>query len=225
MTLEVRALGYGPKRVKVAVSQETADFALVRIALELSEVVVTGAATTQERRNVATAVATVGTEIADAPASSVDNALQGHVVGANINMNSGAPGGGAQIQLRGVTTILGNGDPLYVVDGVIISNVTLSPGTAAITRASGGFPTGVPQSNMDNAVNRLADLNADEIESIQVLKSAAATAIYGSQATNGVVLITTKRGRIGITVNRVTQSLVKARPRSFSTRGTSRSRR
>src|SRR4051812_38246295 len=116
-------------------------------------------------------------------------------------MNSGAPGGGGQIQIRGVTSILGNGEPLYVVDGVIFSNAAFSPGINAVTRASGSAAT----SNQDNAVNRLADLNPEEIENIQILKSAAASAIYGSQATNGVVLITTKRGHGGTAQFHITQ--------------------
>ena len=191
-----RGLGYRRREIDVAAAQTTLDVALTKEALQLNEVVVTGTATTQERRNVATAVQTVGgEEINQAPSASLENALQGKVVGASINMNSGAPGGGAQIQIRGVTSILGNGEPLYVVDGVIFSNAAFSPGINAVTRATGSTAT----SSQDNAVNRLADLNPDEIENIQILKSAAASAIYGSQATNGVVLITTKRGRGGAT--------------------------
>ncbi len=209
VTLTVRALGYTRVNTRVLLTQNNITVAMTREALQLNEVVVTGAATTQERRNVATAVATVAPAvIAQVPAASLDNALQGKVVGAAINMNSGAPGGGGQLQIRGVTTILGNGDPLYVVDGVIISNVTLSPGTNAISHASGSGPT----SNQDNAVNRLADINPEEIESVQVLKSAAATAIYGSQATNGVVIITTKRGRTGATTLHVTQRFSQSQP-------------
>jgi TonB-linked SusC/RagA family outer membrane protein len=100
-----------------------------------------------------------------------------------------------------VTSILGNGQPLFVVDGVIFSNDAFSPGINAVSHASGSSA----QSNQDNPVNRLADLNPDEIENIQVLKSAAASAIYGSMATNGVVLITTKRGHAGSNQLHVTQ--------------------
>ncbi|HEY4304570.1 MAG TPA: SusC/RagA family TonB-linked outer membrane protein [Gemmatimonadaceae bacterium] len=197
-----RGLGYKRREMDVNASQTTLDIGLTKEALQLNEVVVTGTATTQERRNVATAVQTVsGDQISQAPSASLENALQGKVVGATINMNSGAPGGGAQIQIRGVTSILGNGEPLYVVDGVIFSNAAFSPGINAVTRASGSTAT----SSQDNAVNRLADLNPDEIENIQILKSAAASAIYGSQATNGVVLITTKRGRGGVTQFHLTQ--------------------
>lgn len=193
-TLVVRFIGYSRTEVRVSAEQSTTgDIALAREALKLSEVVVTGQATSQERRNVSTAVSTVtAEEVNRTPAVSLDNALQGKIVGANINMNSGAPGGGGQVQIRGVTSILGSGEPLYVVDGVIISNAAYSPGTNALTRAGAGT-TNI----QDNPVNRLADINPNDIASIQVLKSAAATAIYGSKATNGVILITTKRGRTG----------------------------
>jgi TonB-linked SusC/RagA family outer membrane protein len=196
VTLVVRGLGYRRVEVVVPAAQETVNVGMQREALRLTEVVVTGAATTQERRTVGTAVSTVqAEELSRVPAMSLDNAMQGKVVGAMINMNSGAPGGGGQIQIRGVTSILGNGEPLFVVDGVIISNAQYSAGANAITRAGGTVAT----STQDNPVNRLSDINPNEIESVQILKSAAATAIYGSKATNGVVLITTKRGRSGAT--------------------------
>ncbi len=202
VTVSFRGLGFRRENIRVLSTQQTIEVALTREAAQLSEVVVTGAATSQERRNIATAVASVSAEeIARVPAASLDNALQGKIVGAQINMNSGAPGGGGQIQIRGVTSVLGNGEPLFVVDGVIISNTSISTGINAVSRASGsGFNT-----TQDNSTNRLADVNPADIENVQVLKSAAATAIYGSKATNGVVLITTKRGRNGATKFGLTQ--------------------
>src|SRR5437870_3348678 len=117
---------------------------------------------------------------------------------ATISMNSGAPGGGAQMQIRGVTSILGNGQPLFVMDGVIISNDAISDGANSVTGAgSRANPSGIG-GTQDALVNRLADLNPAEIESIEVLKSAAATAMYGSRATNGVVIIRSKRGTAGV---------------------------
>ena len=202
VVMSARGLGYRRENIRVLSSVQTLDIALTREAAKLSEVVITGAATSQERRNIATAVSSVSAEeVSRVPAGSLDNALQGKIVGANINMNSGAPGGGGQIQIRGVTSVLGNGEPLFVVDGVIISNATISNGVNAVSRASGsGFNT-----TQDNSVNRLADINPADIENVQVLKSAAASAIYGSKATNGVVIITTKRGRTGATVFSATQ--------------------
>jgi TonB-dependent starch-binding outer membrane protein SusC len=202
--LNVRALGYRRTQAHVAPGQTNVVIAMEREAIQLNEVVVTGAATSMERKNAGTAVSTVdNSQITQVPSPSLETALQGKVVGASIVMNSGAPGGGGQMQIRGPTSILGNGEPLYVVDGVIISNKAFSAGINAVSRASGS----VAQSSQDNAVNRLADLNENEIESIQVLKSAAASAIYGSMATNGVVLITTKRGHQGAPRFNVTQRL------------------
>jgi len=202
LRLNVRALGYAPRAVSVAAGDSVLSIILTPEAIQLNQIVVTGAATTQERRNVATAVSVVSADALNTvPAASVDQALQGKVLGATVNMYSGAPGGGGQIQIRGVTSILGNGQPLFVVDGTIISNVSISSGINAVTRAAGGGATG----SQDNAVNRLADLNPDQIESVQILKSAAASAIYGSEATNGVVIITTKRGAAGAPQFHLTQ--------------------
>jgi TonB-linked SusC/RagA family outer membrane protein len=111
-----------------------------------------------------------------------------------ISMNSGAPGGGGQIQIRGITSILGQGQPIFVVDGVIISNDAISDGANSVTGAGArGTAAGIGGSQ-DALVNRLADLNPAEIESVEVLKSATATAMYGSRATNGVIVVKTKRG-------------------------------
>ena len=129
VTVIVRSVGYARTQARVAPDQTTLDVAMDREIIKLSEVVVSGAATTQERRNVSTAVSTVaGEELNRVPAASLDNALQGKVLGAYVNMNSGAPGGGGQVSIRGVTSILGNGEPLYVVDGVIISNAGVLDG-------------------------------------------------------------------------------------------------
>src|SRR2546422_2470174 len=108
-------------------------------------------------------------------------------------MNSGAPGGGGQINLRGVTTINGGVDPLIVVDGLVIANDAIASNMNAITAAAAGGNA----SSQDNSVNRIADLNPGDIQDIQILKGASAAAIYGSQAANGVIVITTRRGRPG----------------------------
>ena len=188
-----RQLGFKRQTKRVGSAESTADFVMDRDVLQLEGVTVTGVATTTDRRVAATAVATVNTaELNKVPARSIESNLAGKVAGARMFENSGAPGGGAQIQIRGATSVLGQGDPLYVVDGIIVSNASISSGASSITRASGS--TG---SSQDQVVNRLADLNPNDIENIEVLKSAAASAIYGSRATNGVVVITTKRGRQG----------------------------
>jgi len=196
--LLVRAIGYARKVVVVNPGEETVTVRLAEDPFRLEAVVVTGQTTTLEVRNATTATTKVGGDDANnAPSQSLEQALQGKVPGATISMNSGAPGGGGQIQIRGVTSILGNGQPLFVVDGVIISNDAVSDGANSITGAgSRTAPTGIG-STQDALVNRLADLNPDEIESYEILKSSAATAMYGSRATNGVVVIRTKRGAPG----------------------------
>jgi TonB-linked SusC/RagA family outer membrane protein len=192
--LSVRRLGFRRQVVTVTASQTDITVRLEKDVMRLDEVVVTGTATTIDRAHAATATQTINSEeISRVPALDLTNALQGKVVGARINMNSGAPGGGGQIQIRGVTSLNGNGEPLFVVDGVLISNASIPGGMNTITRASGSTPS----STQDNMVNRLADVNPNDIESIEVLKSAAASSMYGSRASNGVVLITTKRGRSG----------------------------
>jgi TonB-dependent starch-binding outer membrane protein SusC len=203
VTILARAIGYQRREVTITASQTTAEFSLDKDVLSLEGVVVTGQATTIDRRNAAVAVSQISTEQLNAvPAASLENALQGKVVGALINMNSGAPGGGGQMQIRGVTSLNGQGDPLYVVDGVIISNAAIANGANSITQAGGGIA-----GNQDSPVNRLADINPNQIESIEVLKGAAASSIYGAKATNGVVIITTKRGQAGATKVDFTQRL------------------
>lgn len=161
----------------------------------VQEVEVVGRGTDIARRHQANASSRVeGGEVNRTPTAGVDQALQGKVAGANIQSNSGAPGGGLQIKMRGVSTIVGQSQPLYVVDGVIMSDVAIPPGLNAITASAAGSN---PSSNQDNQVNRIADLNPNDIENIEILKGAAAAALYGSKASNGVVLITTKKGRAG----------------------------
>jgi TonB-linked SusC/RagA family outer membrane protein len=193
--LLVRAIGFQRKTVAVGSAESNVAVALDEDPFKLDAVVVTGQATSIEKRNAPTAAVQVGSEeINRAPAASLEQALQGKVPGAMIAMNSGAPGGGAQMQIRGVTSILGAGQPLFVVDGVIISNDQVSDGANSITGAGARTTAAGIGSSQDALINRVADLNTQEIESIEVLKSAAATAMYGSRATNGVVVIKTKRG-------------------------------
>ena len=193
-TLVVRAIGFKRQQVSLGAGQSTADVALEPDVFKLQEIVITGQVTGQARQNLPNAVATVDAgELTRAPTQTLEGALQGKIPGALIQANSGAPGGGYQLNLRGVSTINGSVDPLYVVDGIVISNAAIPNGANAVTQAQAG---GNPR-NQDNAVNRIADLNPEDIEQIEVLKGGSAAAIYGSKATNGVVIITTKRGRQG----------------------------
>jgi TonB-linked SusC/RagA family outer membrane protein len=195
ITLNVKRIGFPPQDVAVAANQESVTITMARDPLKLEEIVVTGLATGMSRRNLANSVASVGAEeVAKVPATSIENALQGKVAGAQIQQNTGAPGGGNRIRLRGITSLISTANPLYVVDGVVTADIGIAPGLNKITLASG---TGIAVSSQESPVNRIADLNPNDIESVEVLKGAAASAIYGSKASAGVILITTKRGRGG----------------------------
>jgi TonB-dependent starch-binding outer membrane protein SusC len=203
-TLTVRRIGFLQTVVPVTPGQVTVTVALDRDVLRLESQVVTGVATTVSSKNAANAVAVVNAqEVSETPVPTMENAIQGKVPGAVIQSNNGgAPGGGMQIQVRGVTSINGNSSPLYVIDGVIVDNETVNNDANAISQSGGGVSsTGTPTtgapSRQDNDVNRIADINPDDIESIEVLKGASASAIYGSKASAGVVVITTKHGVSG----------------------------
>lgn len=159
------------------------DIVLRERALALDAVVVTGNAAPTARRAIGNAVSSVGArELQNTPATTIDQALQGRVSGAVITSNTGTPGGGVSVRLRGTSSITGGAEPLYIVDGVIIDN-------NADQQLNLGYRS--------NTSNRLADLDPNDIERIEILKGAAAAALYGSRANNGVVQIFTRRGRIG----------------------------
>src|SRR5437763_36431 len=136
-TLVFRRIAFKRREVSVPAGQNAADVALEADVFNLEAVVVTGQATGVERRNAAIATTNVtGDEVSRVSAPSLDRALAGRVPGAIISQNSGAPGGGTQIQLRGSTTVIGNPDPLFVVDGVIYSDAALPSGLFTVTGSS-----------------------------------------------------------------------------------------
>ena len=178
VTLRVRRIGYQQRNVVVPVAQNDLLVTLVKDVLQLEAQVVTGTSTAVSSLNAANAVSTVTAEaLTRVAAPTIDNALQGKIAGAMISSNSGAPGGGTQVQLRGVSSILGAYSPLYVVDGVIVNNSTINGGLNVITNASRGGNLGNMSSSQDQSVNRIADLNPNDIESIQVLKGPSASSI------------------------------------------------
>lgn len=197
--LQVRMIGYKRVEFTLPAGQNTADFALQQDVFNLGQVVVSGQATTIERRSATTSVSLVTSEdLTRVPVPSVEASLAGKITGVNLQTNSGAPGGGIQMQIRGNNTVLGGFDPLFVVDGVIYSNATIPGGR--------GFTNNAANAALEaDAVNRLADLNPNDIASIEVLKGASASSIYGSKAANGVVVITTTRGQSGAPRVNVTQ--------------------
>ncbi len=183
VVLIVRALGYKPQRFPLTVSsgQTEQNAQLTRDILNLSQMVTTATRVETERASLGASLATVtGREIANAGVPQVDAALAGKVPGALVQLNSGTPGGGASVRLRGTSTISRSAEPLYIVDGVIVDN-----GSSQLVDIGG------------NTSNRIADLDPNDIERIEVVKGAAAAALYGSRANNGVVQIFTKRGRPG----------------------------
>jgi len=205
VTLVFRRIAFKRKEVAVAPDQNTADVSLEPDVFNLEAVVVTGQVTGIERRNAAMATTQVsGEEVSRVPSPALDRALAGRVPGAIISQNSGAPGGGTQIQIRGSNTVIGSPDPLFVVDGVIYSDASLPTGLFTVTRSSSNRGSGEQQ---DDPVNRLADLNPDDVESIEVLRGAAASSIYGSKAANGVIIIKTNRGKAGKPRANITQRM------------------
>ncbi len=185
--VQIRRIGFQPVNRTVQVlagGTATADAALSVSAINLSEVVVTGTASPTEKRRVGTSIATVdSTVVSKAQAVTVDQALQGKIAGAQISQNSGGPGGGGMsVRLRGTNSFISGSDPLYIIDGVIVDN-----GSAQLADLGG----------RSNPQNRLADINPADIDRIEIIRGAAAAALYGSRANNGVVQIFTKRGLIG----------------------------
>jgi TonB-dependent starch-binding outer membrane protein SusC len=205
--LVVSAVGYKTQTVKGAPNLQ---IKLAEDISNLNEIVVTGLSTSVKRKNLANAVAEIPSkELSEtAPAQTFDAALEGKIPGANIVANSGAPGGGVSIKLRGVTSVYGNTQPLYVVDGVYVDNTATSAGLNAVTLAGPGGAT----SNQDNPSSRIADLRPEDIDNIEILKGASAAAIYGSKAAGGVVIITTKKGKQGRTNITLSQDLGFLRP-------------
>ncbi len=195
-TLVISYTGYAGTEVEVSSTNPTANLALASDVANLEEVVVTGFASSVKRKNLANAVASIGSEelTGVTSQSTMEGSLYGKFTGAEIRSNSGAPGGGMSVRLRGVTSVFGDQQPLYIVDGVYMDNKTISLGTNIVTAAAGG---GNSASNQDDASNRIADLDAEDIENIEILKGASAAAIYGSRAAGGVVIITTKKGKEG----------------------------
>lgn len=170
-------IGFTKQEVRIQ-GQTVINVALKPDIASLSEVVVTGY-TTQQRKDVISSISSVSQkDLKNLPVASMDQALQGQAAGVQVTSSSGAPGGGVKIVIRGNTSISTNNRPLIVVDGVPVEDGALS------LRDFGG--------QNDNA---LALINPNDIENYEILKDAAAKAKYGSRGANGVVLITTKRGK------------------------------
>lgn len=175
--VQAEHVGYATqeKSVTLTTGQATADFILAPAAVQLDAVVAIGYGTARTK-DLTGAVSTVsGEEVLTkaAPTSAVSNALQGKAPGVQVTINSGVPGAGASVRVRGTNSISANSEPLYVIDGI---------------------PAVQGTSSQDPTYNPLNEINPNDIASIQILKDASSTAIYGSRGANGVILITTRRG-------------------------------
>ncbi|MHB1178343.1 MAG: SusC/RagA family TonB-linked outer membrane protein [Daejeonella sp.] len=168
-------IGYVKKEVPVS-GRATINVSLEPDLKSLDEVVVVGYGTRQKRSITGSIASVKAADLKATPIANLAQGLQGRVAGLDMRQNSGLPGGNISIKIRGTNSINGSSEPLYIIDGLQIS-------------AGSGI----------NAANPLSQINPSDIESVEVLKDASATAIYGARAANGVVLITTKRGKDGVT--------------------------
>ncbi len=174
-TISFSFIGYKTREVEIA-NKTVVDVSLEIDNKALEEVVVVGYGTQRKIETTGSIASVKADELTQLPISNVAQGLQARVSGVQISQNTGAPGGNISVRIRGTNSINGNSEPLYVVDGIQISN-------------GGGI----------NDVSPLATINPNDIESVEVLKDASASAIYGARAANGVILITTKRGKSGAT--------------------------
>ena len=203
-TLRVRYYGYLDKRM-VADRENLGKIYLQPSTQNLKEVVLVGYGT-QKRSDLTGAVSSISErEIKEIPITGLDQAIQGRAAGVLVTQNSGAPGGGVSIRIRGIGSTL-SAEPLYVIDGVPVVNDNQGTSSNFSELDGGGQNT-----------SALTTINPNDIESIEILKDASATAIYGARAANGVVLIKTKRGTVGkstITFDSyyTTQELIKKIP-------------
>ncbi|MGC3946233.1 MAG: TonB-dependent receptor [Chryseolinea sp.] len=179
ITLVVNSVGFKTQDVEVYELSEEAIEVALKSDNVLDEVVVIGYGEIK-RRDVTGSVASIPTELKAQPVASVERLLQGAVPGAIVTQTSGQPGGGVSVQIRGSNSITASSDPLYVIDGFPINN-----------------DYGIADAGITNGpkINPMSSINSADIESVDVLKDASATAIYGSRGANGVILITTKKGK------------------------------
>ena len=201
----------GQKTQEIVVNgQKVINVIMEEDASQLDEVVVIGYGTVK-RSDLTGSVASIkSSEITEIPNNDIVSSMQGRAAGVQITSGDGAPGGGINIRIRGTSTITGSTEPLYIIDGFPVNsdNDDLA--------VSGGINEGAVEGSLPNKVrpNALQLINPQDIANIEILKDAAATAIYGSRGANGVVLITTKRGKSGkpkvaINYNLGVQSLIR----------------
>ena len=193
-TLQYRLIGFAPED-RVVGPATVIDLQMRKTVTTLDEVVVTALGQTAELRSVGSAVQTVrGADIAQSQRTNFVNALQGRVAGVQVNSTSGVPGASSSITIRGTSSISSSNQPLFIIDGLPMDNKTLN--TSVLASDAPGSLNAFSNRGVD-FTNRAADINPDDIESLTVLKGPEATALYGIDAANGAIVITTKRGKVG----------------------------
>jgi TonB-linked SusC/RagA family outer membrane protein len=176
-TLVISYLGFEPQEVDIT-GKNTIEVSMVTDNSDLDEIVIIGYGT-EKKALLSDAISSIKSkQIRDLPVASVDGVLQGQVAGVQVQQNSGTPGGEMSVRIRGLSSISGSNQPLYIIDGIPVTT-----GDFAQIGYSG------------QGSSALSDLNPSDIESISILKDASATAIYGARGSNGIVLLTTKRGK------------------------------
>ncbi len=186
-TVRVTFLGF--EDVEFTAEKDRCDIVLYEASTQLDQVVVTGYSNVELRKSTGAVGVVKMDEIKDSPLKSIDQMLQGQLAGVSVTATSGRPGEAAKVRIRGTNTITGNAEPLWVIDGVPLQKDTPEINSSQIS--SGDF---------DNIfATGIGSINPNDIESITVLKDASAAAIYGSQASNGVIVVTTKHGEAGET--------------------------
>lgn len=195
--LVITSVGYAPQEIPLN-GRNTIDVTLVSNAQNMSEVVVTALGIRRETRRLGYSTATVNTEqLTTNRTTNLGNSLQGKVAGLNVTPPAGGPGASSKIRIRGQSSFGGNNSPLIIVNGIPVNNQNYAAGTGSISNS--------PAGGSSDQGDGLQSINQDDIESMTVLKGAAAAALYGFRAKDGVIIITTKTGRgtsgIGVEVN------------------------
>ena len=185
--LEFSSIGLETKEITIG-NSTIVNVILKQSVTNLQEVVVIGYGTSLKKDLTGSVASIKVTELAEQPVGNIDQILQGQASGLTVTRSSGQPGGAVSVRVRGVTSLTGNNEPLYVIDGVQVN----SAGSNSFNFSQFGGGGGQTQ------VSPLSTINPSDIESVEILKDAAAAAIYGAQGSNGVILITTKRGKKGV---------------------------
>src|SRR5690606_17301499 len=192
-TLVFSYVGFIAQEIPVS-GREVINVTLLEDLQDLEEVVVIGYGT-QLKEDISGSVSSIDADdLSEIPQVSIDQLIQGRAAGVMVTQDSGQPGGSVSVRIRGVTSLQGSNEPLYVIDGVPISGDSRNVATSGRSIASG---TDIGGDMSSTGVSPLSSLNPNDIASIDILKDASATAIYGSRASNGVVIITTKKGKSG----------------------------